>query len=117
HIPSPGYVALKGRCPACGRGKLYRGLLTIAERCAVCGLEYSGHEQGDGPAFFGIVIIGTLAGIGAAITEIRYEPPFWLHAAIWVPFILLGSVAVLRWMKAAIIAIQYRTRRQDFDQF
>ncbi len=86
----------------------------MAPGCAACGLSYSGHEQGDGPAFFGILVVGTLAGIGAALLEVFVQPDYWVHAALWGPFIVLGSIASLRVGKAVLIATQYRLRRDDF---
>ena len=80
----------------------------------MCGLSYKGHEQGDGPAFFCICIIGTLAGILAAVFEVVYEPPYWLHAAIWIPFVLISSILGVRLMKTALINMQYKFRPQDF---
>lgn len=102
------------RCPRCGKGKLYRGLLTVAESCGECGLSFKNHEQGDGPAFFAITLIGALVAIAASIVEIKYEPPFWLHAVLWIPAIFIGSILSLRWAKAAIISLQYQRRPQDF---
>jgi len=110
------YCALRGRCPACGKGKLYSGFLTIAENCKSCGLELKKHEQGDGTAFFCICIVGTLTGIFAALVEVMYEPPFWLHASIWIPFIIIGSLLSMRVVKAALIAVQYNFRAQDFSE-
>ena len=102
------------RCPRCGKGKLYHGLLTVADQCSHCGLPLKGHEQGDGPAFFAVLIIGALSATGAAIIESKFSPPYWVQAAIWVPFVLIGSVISLRWFKALLIATQYRLRNQDF---
>lgn len=104
------------RCPRCGKGKLYRGMLAVAGRCSECQLSFAGHEQGDGPAFFAITIIGALVAIFASIVEIRYEPPFWLHGVLWIPFVLIGSVVALRFSKAAIIRAQYNLRSGDFTQ-
>jgi uncharacterized protein (DUF983 family) len=112
---SPAYTALRCRCPRCGKGKLYRNLLTIADRCSHCGLELAKHEQGDGPAFFGILFVGALTAIFAAVLEIRVSPPFWVHAAIWIPFIVIGSLLSLRTLKAALIAAQYHYRKDDFE--
>lgn len=103
------------RCPRCGKGKLYKGLLTVADQCGDCRLSFKGHEEGDGPAVLSIFIIGALVGIFASIVEIKFEPPFWLHAVLWVPFILGGSILMLRVSKAALIAAQYRVRKDDFD--
>jgi uncharacterized protein (DUF983 family) len=102
------------KCPRCHDGKLFAGLLAVVDRCSVCGLALKEHEQGDGPAFFGIVVMGTLAAMGAAILEIKYALSYWLQAAIWIPFILIGSIFCLRFFKAAIIAMQYRLCKDDF---
>jgi uncharacterized protein (DUF983 family) len=102
------------RCPRCGTGKLYRGLLTVVDTCSACGLSFKEHEQGDGPAFFAITFIGGLVAIAASIVEIKYEPPYWLHAVLWIPFIVIGSLLTLRIAKAAIISLQYARRPQDF---
>ena len=101
-------------CPACGKGKLFRGLLTVADKCSECGLSFAGHEQGDGPAVFAILIIGALAAIGAAVVDVKFEPPFWVHAALWVPFILIGTILALRFLKAALITVQYKVKKEDF---
>jgi uncharacterized protein (DUF983 family) len=111
---SIGYAALMGRCPRCGTGKLFRSLLTIADSCPHCNLPFKGREQGDGPAFFGILIVGALTAIFAAIVEIKFQPPFWVQAAVWIPFIIGGSLVSLRWLKGALIAVQYQYRNEDF---
>ncbi|NNG03364.1 MAG: DUF983 domain-containing protein, partial [Inquilinus sp.] len=53
-------TALAGRCPRCGRGRLYAGYLTLVERCESCGLALAENDSGDGPAVFLIFIIGFL---------------------------------------------------------
>ena len=35
------------RCPRCGKGRLFSGIITIAPACSACGLSFAGHEQGD----------------------------------------------------------------------
>jgi uncharacterized protein (DUF983 family) len=111
---TPAYASLKQRCPRCGKGAFYAGLLKVVDECAVCGLALGKHEQGDGPAFFVICIIGTLAGIFATLMEVMYAPPYWLHAAIWGPFVVLGSIWCLRITKALLVAVQYQLRPDDF---
>jgi uncharacterized protein (DUF983 family) len=103
------------RCPRCGKGKILKSYLTVAGQCSECGLPLNKHEQGDGPAFFAITIVGTLVAIFATITEVKYEPPFWLHAVLWIPFVVLGSLLCLHYLKAAFIHVQYKTKPQDFD--
>ncbi len=103
-------------CPRCGKGRLFSGLTTVVDRCGVCALPLKEHEQGDGPAFFGIVIVGALAAVGAAILDIKLQPPYWVHAAIWLPFIIFGALFSLRIGKAMLIQMQYRVKPWDFKE-
>ncbi|MFO0388270.1 MAG: DUF983 domain-containing protein [Alphaproteobacteria bacterium] len=89
-------------------------MLTLVEACSECRIKLREQEQGDGPAFFAILLIGTLVGIFSAVVEIKYEPAFWVHAALWIPFIVIGSLLCIRLFKAMLIAAQYKWREQDF---
>jgi uncharacterized protein (DUF983 family) len=101
-------AALGCRCPRCGRGKVFAGLLTVVPRCAVCGLDISAQDAGDGPAVFVILILGALVVLLAALVEIKFEPPIWVHIALWLPTTLAGAILLLRPLKAGLIALQYR---------
>jgi uncharacterized protein (DUF983 family) len=104
---------LRGRCPRCGEGTLFRGSLTIADRCTVCGLSFAGHDAGDGPAVFGIFILGFgIVGI-AGFVEYLFAPPLWLHALLWTPMIVGGGWLLLRPLKGLTVAIQYCVRSVD----
>ena len=48
----PYETGLRGRCPRCGEGHMFRGFLTIRDHCEVCGLDYSFADPADGPAVF-----------------------------------------------------------------
>ena len=112
---SPLAAGLGCKCPRCGRGRLFAGFLTVAEKCEACGLELAKHDSGDGPAVFIILILGFIV-VGLALwVELRYEPPFWVHAVLWVPFIIVGALLMLRPFKATLIALQYKHRREDYD--
>jgi len=110
---SPFKTGLACRCPRCGRGKLFKGFLTLRDHCPECGLDFSKADSGDGPAVFVILLLGALIVFLALMVEIRYEPPLWLHAIIWPPLILGGAIAMLRPMKATMIALQYRHKASD----
>jgi uncharacterized protein (DUF983 family) len=105
---SPFVAGLLCRCPRCGRGALYRGLLTIAPRCAACDLDLAAHDSGDGPAAFAILLLGMIVVGLALIVEIRFEPPLWVHALLWTPLILVGAIAILRPLKATMVALHYK---------
>jgi uncharacterized protein (DUF983 family) len=113
--PSPLTSALTCRCPQCGEGKLFQGFLTLRPRCDTCGLDYSFVDAGDGPAVFVILIYGFVMAALAAWVELSYEPPFWVHAVIFVPLILGGSALLLRPFKATLVALQYKHRVAGFE--
>ncbi len=101
------------KCPRCGEGKLFAGFLSLAPSCSVCGLDYAFIDAGDGPAVFIILIAGFIVVFCALIVEVIHQPPFWVHAALWLPLILITTIAPLRPMKGLLIAQQYRHRASE----
>ena len=83
-------AGLSCSCPRCGKGKLFRGFLTLQPRCEHCGLDYTFADSGDGPAVFIMFLAGAVVVGAALITEIMFHPPYWVHAALWLPITLLG---------------------------
>ncbi|MDX1484975.1 MAG: DUF983 domain-containing protein [Alphaproteobacteria bacterium] len=114
--PSPLLSGLRLRCPNCGKGRLFRGYLTLAESCAVCGEDFGALEQGDGPAVFVTLVAGFLV-IGLALwVEIRFTPPFWVHAALWVPLTLAVTLAMLPPLKGLLAGAHFRHRKGEVER-
>lgn len=57
-----------------------------------------------------IFIIGPIVTGLAFWVEMTFTPPMWLHLVLWIPAIMLGSIALLRPFKAVLVALQYRHR-------
>ncbi|WP_284178345.1 DUF983 domain-containing protein [Rhabdaerophilum sp. SD176] len=109
----PVSAGLAGRCPRCGEGRLFDGFLRVAPSCRSCGLDYRFADSGDGPAVFVILISGFLV-VGLLLwTEIRYEPPIWVHLVIFLPMTLILCLGMLRPLKGVMIALQYRNRAEE----
>jgi uncharacterized protein (DUF983 family) len=104
---------LRGRCPQCGAGHLFRGFLNLRPACEKCGLDYSFADAGDGPAIFVILIGGFIVVFAALITEVVYKPPYWVHAALWLPLILLVTLLPLRLLKGLLIDLQFHHKAQE----
>jgi cytochrome c oxidase subunit 3 len=104
---------IAGRCPACGRGRLFSGYLTLAPACEVCGLDYRFADSGDGPAVFVILVTGFIVVGAALVVEILYAPPYWLHAVLWGPLAILLPLVLLRWFKGVLIALQHRHKAEE----
>ena len=98
---------LLGRCPRCGKGKLFVGFLRVTPACESCGLDLGFADAGDGPAIFVIMIAGAIVVGAALVTEVKYQPPYWVHAALWIPLILIVTLWPLRGLKSLLIALQY----------
>jgi len=111
--PPPISTGLRGRCPRCGRGRLFEGFLSLKPRCEVCGLEYAFADSGDGPAFFVMSIVGLVVVALAMWVEFAYEPPMWVHMALWLPLTVALSLALVRPLKGAMIALQYRHKAEE----
>ena len=101
-------AGLLSRCPRCGRGKLFAGYLRVAARCGACALDLEPHDSADGPAVFVMFIVGGVVVALAFWLELSYTPPYWLHAVLWAPAAIIGSLVLLRPAKAILIALQYR---------
>ena len=110
---NPSLAGFAGRCPRCGKGKLFQGFLSVAPRCEACGLDYGFIDSGDGPAFFVMTFSGFVVVAAALIVEVLYQPPFWLHAMLWLPLILITTLVPIRPLKGLLIGLQYRHKAAE----
>ncbi|MCP8939238.1 DUF983 domain-containing protein [Alsobacter sp. SYSU M60028] len=111
--PSPYAAGLAGRCPRCGKGKLFRGFLAVAPGCDACGLDYGFADSGDGPAVFIMLAVGVVMVGGVLLVDVMYEPPMWVHAVIWPPLTIVLSLGLLRPLKGLLIALQYHHKAEQ----
>jgi uncharacterized protein (DUF983 family) len=105
----------RGRCPRCGAGKLFRAFLKVDNNCSVCGLDFTPHRADDLPAYLVIVIVGHLVVPTALLIETDYSPPVWLQLAIYLPFTLIASLALLQPVKGAVVGLQWALKMHGFD--
>jgi len=111
--PLPIARGLAGRCPRCGKGRLFQGFLGLRARCEACALDFDFADAGDGPAVFVILIGGAIVVFAALITEVVYQPPYWVHAALWIPLILIVTLGPLRPIKGLLIALQFHHKAAE----
>ncbi|MGH6671626.1 MAG: DUF983 domain-containing protein [Xanthobacteraceae bacterium] len=106
-------AGLSSACPRCGKGKLFEGFLTLRPRCELCGLNYGFADSGDGPAIFIMLFAGFIVVGAALVTEALYQPPYWVHAALWLPLILILTLGPLRPAKGLMISLQYYHKAEE----
>ena len=80
-------------------------------RCAVCDLDLSAHDTGDGPAVFVIFLLGFIVVPAALVMESVLEPPIWVHLVVWLPVVLGLAILFLRPIKATLVALHYKNLR------
>jgi uncharacterized protein (DUF983 family) len=106
--PAPLRAALHGCCPRCGKGRLFGSLIGFAPRCTNCGLDFLAFNVGDGAASFLILIIGAIVTGLAMWLELSVSPPWYVHALLWLPLTLVLTLAMLRFSKALLLALEFR---------
>lgn len=104
-----------GRCPHCGRGRLFGRYLKVVDSCEACGEEYHHHRADDLPAYLVIAIVGHVV-IGAFMgAEQMFELTTWQHLAIWTPLTLVATLALLQPVKGSVVGLQWALRMHGFD--
>ncbi len=62
---------------------------------------------------FAILILGFVVLGGALFVEFRYGPPVWVHALLWGILTPLIAFALLRFLKATLIALQWTHKAEE----
>ena len=106
-------ASLLCRCPRCGSGPLFKNGLMFRDRCDACGLDYKFIDTGDGPAVFAILILGAVVLGGALFVEFTYGPPVWVHVVLWGIATPLLALVLLRFLKAALSALQWTHQAEE----
>ena len=106
---SPLQTGIAGKCPRCGKGNLFAGYLTVAKSCGNCGLSFSFADAGDGAAWF-VLLFACVFGVGSILgVEVAYSPPYWVHALIAIPVLIIMPMLLLRPVKGMFLAQQWQT--------
>ena len=109
----PVKAGLSCRCPRCGQGRLYDGLVKLRPSCMICGLDYAFADAGDGPVVF-VVLIADFLLLGMALwVQAHFAPPVWVQILLWGPMAVVVSLGLLRTIKSLLIALQYRNNARQ----
>ena len=106
---------LRGRCPNCGQGNIFRAFLKVADACPACAEELHHHRADDLPAYLVIVVVGHVIVSLVLAVEVAYAPPLWLHMAIWMPATLLLALALIQPLKGLVVALQWALGMHGFE--
>ena len=106
----------RGRCPNCGKGRLFSGFLSVAERCAHCGEEFHHHRADDAPAYLTILVVGHIFLPVVLGVEEAFAPALWVHLLLWGTLIPALCMAFLRPIKGMIVGMQWASFMHGFGE-
>jgi uncharacterized protein (DUF983 family) len=99
---------LFGRCPACGRGPLFRTYLKLNRACKVCGEDLSHARADDAPAYLTMLVVCHVVGAGALLGAEQWpHSPLMGTALFWLTVTLVLSLLILPRMKGAVVGHQW----------
>lgn len=108
---------LRGRCPSCGEGRMFRAYLKVNDVCPQCGEELFHQRADDAPPYLTILVVGHVVGSLMLLAEEFWpDAPIWLHAMIWPTLALILSLWLLPMMKGGLIAYQWALRMHGFGE-
>jgi uncharacterized protein (DUF983 family) len=96
---------LRGRCPVCGRGKIFDGFLTVVTVCHECGAPLGLARADDAPPYFTILIVGHIVIPLLFIVDRWEQLPSWIMSAIFVPLTLALTLSLIRPIKGATVGL------------
>ncbi|WP_088184471.1 DUF983 domain-containing protein [Sphingobium sp. Z007] len=107
-------LGLRGRCPACGEGRMFARFLKTAPACPYCGLALDLHQADDFPAYIVILLLGhILVPLMIEVNSALAIPLGW-QALIWPTLAIVLAVAMIQPVKGAVIAVQWSRRMAGF---
>ncbi len=105
--------ALRGRCPCCGEGKLFRSYLKQVDRCSVCGESFGQIRADDAAPWLTIIVIGHIFLPLAFLVDLSWMPTWAAMLTLAATFAVL-ALAILPRAKALFIAILWRTHAPGY---
>ncbi len=98
----------RGLCPACGQTHAFIGYLRVVPECVLCGAPLGEVRADDAPPYFTVFIVAHVVVAAMFAVYQAYDPPFWVQAAIWLPFTVVMSMVLLRPIKGATLGLMLK---------
>lgn len=106
---------LRGRCPACGDGRLFWRYLKVEPRCPACDHDLAAYRADDGPAYLTILLVGHFLVAPLLLFPFIWQAP----TAIVVPATLIplagATLLLLPRVKGAFIGLLHALGVRDSD--
>jgi uncharacterized protein (DUF983 family) len=104
----------RGKCPHCGRGRLYSRYLAVVPACSECGEDLHFHRADDLPAYLNIFVTGHVV-VGTMLLGMDWELlPMWGFTVLTAGVAVGVSAALMRPLKGMVVGAQWALRMHGF---
>ena len=114
---------IRGRCPRCGGGSLFRKWLKPRDACPTCALDLTPQQTDDFPAYISIFVTGHLMAPLIILLATDFELGTLGMGLIVIPLALVMMLGMLQPAKGLVVAAQwwngmhgFRRERVEVDQ-
>ena len=105
---------LRGRCPNCGIGTIFSGVLAIRPVCPYCGEALHHYRADDLPPYLNILVTGHVV-VGAALVIMAFEAlSVWMVTGLAVSVAVAAALLLMRPLKGAVIGAQWALKTHGF---
>ena len=94
---------LRGRCPHCGDGQMFRSYLKVNPTCPACGVDLARYPADDGPAYFTMLIVGHMVIVPLLFIPWVWQGPPAVVIPVALVFLTAVTLSFLPWVKGAFI--------------
>jgi len=102
------------RCPHCGKGRMFRAYLKVANECNVCGEELNHHRADDLPPYVAITIVGHIIVFLMLHMDMTYHVQPMTYVVTMIPLAIILPLLILQPIKGSIVGLQWAIRMYDF---
>lgn len=96
---------VRGQCPECSQGRLFRAYLKIRPICEICGHDNGQYPADDAPSYFTILIVGHLVVGPLLALHVIFTWPPGLVLAVLLPGLIALMLFLLPMVKGAVVGL------------
>ena len=104
----------RGRCPACGEGRLFRSYLKVADHCPACNEAMHHQRADDGPAYLTILLVSHLAAPLLLVCYMAWRPSAMTMVLAFGLGAVVLSLLLLPVFKGGMVGLQWARRMHGF---
>jgi len=100
------------RCPACGKGALFRRYVKVEPHCLSCGEDNGRHRVDDAASYFTVLLVGHVVIAPMLVMQTVWDAPLSLSLGISIPLVGLLTLGALPFIKGAVLGALSATDRR-----